>query len=60
MVDPVIAADGHSYERKAIEAWLHQHSVSPVSQACAQAYYLEPRSEECDSHAVTTIACSNA
>ena len=31
MVDPVIAADGHSYERKAIEAWLQQHSVSPVS-----------------------------
>ena len=31
MVDPVIAADGHSYERKAIEAWLQQHSMSPVS-----------------------------
>ena len=31
MVDPCIAADGHSYERTAIEAWLQHHSVSPVS-----------------------------
>ena len=30
MVDPVIAADGHSYERAAIEAWLQDHDTSPV------------------------------
>ena len=31
MHDPVIAADGHSYERAALEAWLAQHSSSPVT-----------------------------
>lgn len=31
MRDPVIAADGHSYERTALEAWLAQHSISPVT-----------------------------
>eukprot|EP00048_Salpingoeca_helianthica_P011773 m.170716 g.170716 ORF g.170716 m.170716 type:complete len:189 (-) comp15276_c16_seq1:34-600(-) len=31
MKDPVTAADGHSYERKAIEAWLLTHSTSPVT-----------------------------
>ena len=29
MNDPVTAADGHTYERKAIEAWLKRSSVSP-------------------------------
>ena len=27
--DPVVAADGHTYERWAIEEWLKQHSNSP-------------------------------
>ena len=31
MKDPVIAADGHSYERAAIEEWLQTHSTSPVT-----------------------------
>ena len=31
MVQPVIAADGHTYERSAIEKWLKQHKTSPVS-----------------------------
>ena len=31
MEDPVLAADGHSYERQAIEAWLATHSTSPKS-----------------------------
>ena len=31
MVDPAIAADGHTYERTAIQAWLKQHSISPVT-----------------------------
>ena len=33
MVDPVIAADGHTYERAAIAAWLQQHHTSPVTGA---------------------------
>lgn len=31
MVDPVVAADGHTYERAAIEAWFAQHSTSPMT-----------------------------
>lgn len=27
--DPVVARDGHTYERSAIEKWLQMHSVSP-------------------------------
>ena len=29
MVDPVICADGHSYERAHIEAWLANNGTSP-------------------------------
>ena len=31
MVDPVIAADGHTYERDAIQKWLQHSSASPVT-----------------------------
>jgi len=31
MVDPVIAADGHTYERDAVEKWLQHSSASPVT-----------------------------
>ena len=31
MKDPVVAADGHSYERKAIEQWLEKKSRSPMT-----------------------------
>ena len=31
MVDPVIAADGHTYERDAVEKWLQRSSASPVT-----------------------------
>jgi hypothetical protein len=31
MKDPHTAADGHSYERRAIEAWLSSHNTSPVT-----------------------------
>ena len=31
MRQPVIAADGYSYERVALEAWLLQNSTSPVT-----------------------------
>lgn len=32
MVDPVIAGDGHTYERAAIAAWLVTNNSSPVTQ----------------------------
>ena len=31
MVDPVMAADGHTYERASIETWLEQHETSPIT-----------------------------
>lgn len=31
MEDPYIAADGFTYERRAIQAWLAKHNVSPVT-----------------------------
>lgn len=31
MHDPVVLADGHSYERRHIERWLQEHSTSPVT-----------------------------
>ena len=31
MRDPVIAGDGHSYEREAIERWLSSHRTSPLT-----------------------------
>mmetsp|Transcript_97235 Transcript_97235/g.243767 ORF Transcript_97235/g.243767 Transcript_97235/m.243767 type:complete len:486 (+) Transcript_97235:79-1536(+) len=31
MHDPVVLADGHTYERRYIERWLEHHSTSPVS-----------------------------
>jgi len=33
MHDPVIAADGHTYERHAMEHWLRQHGTSPITGA---------------------------
>ncbi len=31
MVDPTIAADGHTYERRAIQDWLTHSRMSPVT-----------------------------
>lgn len=31
MEDPVIAQDGHTYERKEIETWLEKHDTSPTT-----------------------------
>jgi hypothetical protein len=31
MTDPVVVADGYTYERAAIEAWLLDHDTSPVT-----------------------------
>ncbi len=30
-LDPVIAADGHTYEKAAITEWLQEHQSSPVT-----------------------------
>jgi len=42
MTDPVIAADGHTYEKEAIQAWLHQHSSSLVTGKALEHKYLIP------------------
>ena len=31
MVDPVTTADGHTFERAAIERWLQAHNTSPMT-----------------------------
>ena len=31
MADPVIASDGHSYEREAIQRWFQTHRTSPLT-----------------------------
>jgi len=36
MVDPVIAADGHTYERSEIFQWLKQKDVSPLTGAIVE------------------------
>ena len=32
-IDPVSAADGHTYERCAVQEWLVSHSASPMTGA---------------------------
>ena len=31
MKEPVVAADGHTYERSAIETWLAENATSPIT-----------------------------
>lgn len=31
MTDPVIAADGHTYERTAMQTWLQSHDTSAIT-----------------------------
>ena len=33
MLNPVVAADGHTYERAQIEMWLTNHTTSPMTGA---------------------------
>jgi len=33
MTNPVVAADGHSYEKSAIEGWFQTHSTSPLDRS---------------------------
>lgn len=40
MMQPVLAADGHTYEREAIETWVQMHSTSPMTGAPLAHRYL--------------------
>ena len=42
MRDPVMAADGHSYDRAAIEEWLQTHDTSPLTNYTLQSKLLTP------------------
>ncbi|EOD34617.1 hypothetical protein EMIHUDRAFT_467559 [Emiliania huxleyi CCMP1516] len=42
MSDPVMAADGHSYERKQIERWLATKSTSPMTGEALEHSFLTP------------------
>jgi hypothetical protein len=42
MEDPVIAADGHSYERSAITDWLRNNSTSPKTNMKLESKSLTP------------------
>lgn len=42
MVDPVVAADGHTYERAAIEEWFRAHATSPLTRATLSCRTLLP------------------
>ena len=33
MIDPVLAADGQTYERRILEKWLQEHDTSPLTKA---------------------------
>jgi hypothetical protein len=42
MVDPVIAGDGHTYEREGITKWLEKNNTSPMNNNVLQHKYLAP------------------
>uniref|UniRef100_A0A803MRM2 Serine/threonine-protein kinase n=1 Tax=Chenopodium quinoa TaxID=63459 RepID=A0A803MRM2_CHEQI len=42
MDDPHVAADGFTYERRAIEAWLERHDISPVTKQKMTHFNLTP------------------
>ncbi|GFR50240.1 hypothetical protein Agub_g12426 [Astrephomene gubernaculifera] len=42
LVDPVLAADGNTYERIAIEAWLANHDTSPLTNQVLSTKLLTP------------------
>ena len=42
MVDPVVCADGHCYDRAYIEAWLVDHDTSPLTGARLEGKELSP------------------
>lgn len=42
MRDPVVAADGHTYDRAAIQHWLSAHHTSPLTGAALPHRHLTP------------------
>jgi hypothetical protein len=42
MRDPVVAADGHTYERAAIQRWFKGHNTSPVTNVPVPHKHLNP------------------
>lgn len=42
MADPVIALDGHTYEKSAIEDWIFRKQTSPMTNAPLQSRLLIP------------------
>jgi hypothetical protein len=42
MEDPVICTDGHTYEREAIEMWLHSNARSPKTNQVLSSSELVP------------------
>jgi hypothetical protein len=42
MVDPVVAEDGHTYERAAIECWFSKSLTSPMTSAAIKSTELKP------------------
>ena len=38
MQDPVKTVDGMTYDRPAIDRWLHQHTTSPLTGLCANCH----------------------
>ncbi len=42
MVDPVMAADGHTYDRPSIERWFAAHNTSPLTGARLETKKLTP------------------
>lgn len=41
-MDPVIAEDGNTYERIAIEAWFQKHETSPLTNVKLNSKHLMP------------------
>jgi len=50
MLDPVLCADGHSYERANIQAWLENHDTSPLTGVALEHKSLVPN------HALRKVA----
>lgn len=43
--DPVLAEDGHLYERTAITQWINEHGTSPLTREVLNVNYLQPDDE---------------
>lgn len=42
MIDPVVASDGHTYERRAIEEWIQKKATSPIAGTPLQSTVVYP------------------